>query len=245
MKRGLWITAAGLVVFAAILIARLPASWVIPTGPKAPFTCASIEGSVWNGACNGLSAQRLQVGDLAWELHPAKLFTARLAAHLTLTRTDAHASTDAELGFGQQLTVRNLVADLPLERQMMPGLPPTLHGSAHLDLALLQLTRGALTQLKGTIEAHDLVDRSGNVTPLGSYAVTFPGGEGEPVGQIRDLDGPLNVAGTLKLTRQGGYEVEGLVGTRPGASPELINNMRYLGSPDASGRRNFSLSGTF
>jgi hypothetical protein len=245
MKRGVWITLAGLVVFAAILVARLPASWVIPTGPAAPFTCASIEGSVWNGACSGLIAQRLPLGDLSWELQPSKLFTARLGAHLTLIRVDAHLTTDAVLGLGGRLTARNLVADLPLERQLMPGLPPTLHGSAHLDLALLELTRGALTQLKGTIEARNLVDRAGNVTALGSYAVTFPGNEGDPVGQIRDLDGPLSVSGTLKLTRQGGYEVEGLVATRSGASQELVNNMRYLGSPDASGRRSFSLSGTF
>jgi hypothetical protein len=65
------------------------------------------------------------------------------------------------------------------------------------------------------------------------------------VGQIRDLGGPLSVTGTLKLTRQGGYEVEGLVAARADAPPELINNMRFLGSPDATGRRPFSLSGTF
>ena len=245
MKRALWITVAGLIVFAAILVVRLPASWVIPSGPKAPFSCASIDGSLWSGACNGLIVQRLPLGDLAWDLLPGRLFSAKLAAHLTLSRADAHLSTDAELGFGERISARNLVADLPLERQLLPGLPPTLHGRAHLDLALAQLTRGALTQLKGTIEAHDLVDRAGNVTPLGSYAVSFPGSEGEQVGQLRDLDGPLSVSGTLKLTPQGGYEVEGVVAPRSGASPELVNNMRYLGTPDASGRRTFSLSGTF
>ena len=102
-----------------------------------------------------------------------------------------------------------------------------------------------LAQLKGTIEVHDLEDRAGNVTPLGSYAVSFPGGDGEPVGQIRDLGGPLSLQGTLRLPRQGGYELQGTVATRPEASPELINNLRFLGSPDAAGRRQFSLTGTF
>lgn len=245
MKRGLWITAAGLGLFAAILVVRLPASWVIPSGPKAPFSCASVEGSLWSGACNGLSAQHVPLGDLSWELKPSRLFSARLAAHVALSQGAAHAMGDVELGLGEQLTARNLTADLPLNRAWLPGLPPTLHGTAHVDLALAQVTHGIPTKLQGTIEAHHLEDHAGNVTPLGSYAVSFAAGEGDPVGQIRDLDGPLSVTGTLKLTRQGGYEVEGVVAARAGASPALIDNLRYLGTPDAAGRRPFSLSGTF
>ena len=65
------------------------------------------------------------------------------------------------------------------------------------------------------------------------------------MGQIRDLDGPLERARYAALTRQGGYEVEGVVAARAGASPALIDNLRYLGTPDAAGRRPFSLSGTF
>ena len=40
-------------------------------------------------------------------------------------------------------------------------------------------------------------------------------------------------------------EAEGLVAARTGAPPELINNLRFLGSPDATGRRPFSVAGTF
>ena len=75
--------------------------------------------------------------------------------------------------------------------------------------------------------------------------MTFPGGPGEPTGKLRDLDGPLAVEGTLRLTRQPGFELEGLVAPRAGAEPALINNIRYLGSPDATGRRPFSVAGTF
>ena len=102
-----------------------------------------------------------------------------------------------------------------------------------------------LTELQGRIEVHDLEDRSGNATPLGSYVVDFPGGGPEPVGKLHDLDGPLALEGTLRLTRQGGFELEGMVAPRANAPPELVNNIRFFGSPDASGRRPFSLSGTF
>ncbi len=72
----------------------------------------------------------------------------------------------------------------------------------------------------------------------------FPGG-GELTGAVRDLGGPLQVSGTLHLTAAGGFELQGLVAPRASASPELIENLRFLGTPDAAGRRTFAISGTF
>ena len=245
MKRTVWITLAALVAFAAILIARMPASWLLPTGPKAPFTCTSIEGSLWSGGCEGLIFQRLPLGDVTWELAPLKLFRGRLAAHVTLNHDAARASGDLEAGLSGKLTVRDVLADLPLDPNILPAVPATLHGQVHADLALLELKGALITDLKGTVEARNLEDHSGQVTPLGSYLVTFPGGAGEPVGQLRDTGGPLSVSGTLRLTQAGGFDVQAWVAPRPDAPPELASNLRYLGSPDASGRRQFSMSGSF
>jgi general secretion pathway protein N len=245
VKRPVWIALLAAIVFVVIVIARMPAAWVIPTS-RAQGSCASIEGSLWNGSCEGLTVSGTSLGDMSWELHPLRLLVGRLAAHVTLEHGVAQGSGVLELGFGQHITARNLTADLPLDPRVIPGVPATLHGRAHLDLALAEVQRGVITQLKGRIEARDLEDRAGRDTPLGSYAVTFPGGSGEPVGQLRDLDdGPLALEGTLRLTRQPGFELEGLIAPRAGAPPEVVNNIRFLGSPDASGRRPFSLSGTF
>jgi hypothetical protein len=150
-----------------------------------------------------------------------------------------------ELAYGGRLTARNIIADAPLDSKLMPGVPPSLHGQAHLELALAQIEHGIITQLKGRIEAHNLEDRSGANTPLGSYVIIFPGGSGEQVGRLRDLDGPLALEGSLRLTSEPGFVLEGLIAPRRGAAPEIVNNIRFLGSPDASGRRPFSLSGTF
>ncbi len=245
MKRTVWITLAALLAFAAILIARMPAGWLLPSGPGAPFACAGIEGSLWSGACEGLVFQRMPLGDLTWELAPLRLLLGRLAAHVTLNREAARASADVEVGLSGRLTVRGLLADLPLDPKVLPALPPQMHGDVHADLALLELKGAVIMQLKGTLEARNLEDRSGHVTPLGSYLVTFPGGAGEPVGQVRDTGGPLSVSGTLRLTQAGGFDVQALVAPRADAPPELVNNLRFLGSPDASGRREFSMSGSF
>jgi hypothetical protein len=242
VKRGLLITLLAVVAFVAVLLARMPAGWILPSR-TAQGGCASLDGTLWSGACSGLTVGPTALGDLSWELHPLRLLRGRLAAHLTVSGP-LKAAGDVELGFGQHLIARNLSADLPLDPKIIPGVPQELSGRAHAELALVEIVHGALTQLQGRIEAHDLVDHAGASTPLGSYVVEFPGGSGDPVGKLHDLSGPLALEGTLKLTRQGGYELEGLIAPRAGAPPELVNNIRFFGSPDATGRRTFALSGT-
>jgi hypothetical protein len=116
----------------------------------------------------------------------------------------------------------------------------------HLDLALAKVTKnGVVNRLEGRIEASDLVDRSGDVTPLGNFSVTFPAGTPQPTGDVEDAGGPLAVQGKLVLTPQPGYDLSGYVTPRPSANQALVNAIAFLGSPDAQGRREFSLSGTY
>jgi general secretion pathway protein N len=244
VKRPLWIALLAAIAFVVIVLARIPAAWVLPTRGT-QWSCASIEGSLWSGGCAGLTVSSTPFGDMSWDLHPLRLALGRIAAHVTLGHGPADASADVEAGFGGRITARNVVADIPLDSALVPAVPANLHGRAHCELALVQLQHGVIRQLQGRIEARNLEERSGNNTALGSYAVTFPGGSGEPVGKLRDLDGPLALEGTLRLTPAPGFELEGVIAARTGAPPELVNSLRFLGSPDATGRRPFSLSGTF
>ena len=244
MRRSLWIALLAAAAFVVIVLARMPAAWVVPARGT-QWACASIDGSLWSGSCAGLTVSGTPLGDMSWELHPLRLLAGRLAAHLTLSHGPADAAADVEVTFGQRLTARNVIADLPLDPALLPSVPANLHGRAHVDLALAQVQRGVIRQLHGRIEARNLEERSVNNTALGSYSVSFPGGSGDPVGTLRDLEGPLALEGTLRLTPAPGFELEGVIAARRGAPPELVNSLRFLGSPDATGRRPFSLSGTF
>jgi general secretion pathway protein N len=243
VRRTPWLVLLAVVTFALIVLTRLPASWVLPSGGNAAFSCASIDGSVWSGVCSGMVVQRLALGDLTWELKPAQLLTGALAAHVTLAHGPISARGDVALGLGDRLTLRNLTADLPIDSHALPQVPRDLSGSLHVDLALARIEKGAISDLQGRLEARDLVNSRGRATPLGSYALTFPGSS--LTGQLQDLGGPLAVSGTVRLTPGPGYAVDGLVAARPGAPPELVNNLLYLGSADAQGRRPFSMAGTF
>ena len=246
MKRTITVIVLVIVAFAAIVLARLPASWLLPNG-SANLSCASVDGSIWSGYCSGLTVHGTVLGDLTWQLRPSRLLAGKLAAHIDLEHPPAtSARGDVEVGLGDTVIARNLTASLPLDPTVLPAVPPTLTGTVHVDLALAKVTKkGVVTALEGTIQANDLVDRSGYVTPLGNFVVTFPGGGAQPTGNVQDAGGPLAVSGTIALTPQPGYDLSGYVTPRANATQPLLNAIEFLGSPDAQGRRQFAMSGTY
>ncbi|HEX4267248.1 MAG TPA: type II secretion system protein N [Steroidobacteraceae bacterium] len=246
MKRTVTVIVLVIVAFAAIVLARLPASWLLPNGGT-NFSCASVEGSIWSGYCSGLTVRGAALGDLTWQLRPTRLLVGKLAAHIDLEHPPAtSARADVEIGLGGTVVARNLTASLPLDPAVIPAVPPTLSGTMHADLALARVTKqGVVSALQGSIEANNLIDHSGYVTPIGSFTVTFPGGGSQPTGSVQDTGGPLAVAGTLVLTPQPGYDLSAYVTPRANATQPLVNAIQFLGSPDAQGRRQFAMSGTY
>ena len=107
---------------------------------------------------------------------------------------------------------------------------------------------GAAPQIVGTIELHGLQAPPPGGAAIGSYAITFDAGsarDGKLIGQIKDLEGPMQVTGTATLAGDRSYVVEGLVAPRAGAPPAVTDTLRFLGAPDAQGRRPFSVAGTY
>lgn len=247
MQRGVKITAVALVAFAAVLIARFPARWatgVLPSGT----TCLRISGTLWSGACAGLADGGTQIGDLTWDVHPLRLLMATLSADVELSRGSGTARGRIDVGPSGTLTARNLMAAFPLDRTLFAALPAGTQASAQVDIPFLRWKGLRILAIRGRIDVHGLTAARGD--PLGDYRVSFPADSarstaGAPVGHLTDLGGPFSVDGTVRLTPEPGYVIEAQVAARPGASPDLTNALRYLGSPDASGRRPFSLSGTF
>jgi general secretion pathway protein N len=242
VKRTLIIGVLAVLAFAVILIARLPASWVVPS-PPSQVACADTDGTIWSGGCTGLTIQGQNVGDATWELHPLPLLSGKIAAHVVLFRAPAppgtagsarltqgaavsapaHAEGDLESGFsGKDISVRNLKTDLSFNPTLVPQLHLPFAGSLHAELSQVQVKNRAITQVQGEVQVHDLNDRSDNM----------------------DL-GPLAVEGTVRFTNEPGVVVDGLVAARPTASRDLQDQLRVLGTPDAQGRRPFSFASTF
>src|ERR1700761_7189125 len=126
MKRTIWMILFGVLVFAGIVISRLPAGWVMPD-PKSGVACSDVDGTIWSGTCTGLSVQQLAIGDVSWDMHPLRLLAGKLNTDLVLTRPDGVSHGNVEIGMDQKILARNIEADLPLERSLIPALDPGLH----------------------------------------------------------------------------------------------------------------------
>jgi general secretion pathway protein N len=248
MKRAVWITLLAILAFAIILIARLPVSWVAGFIPS-NITCGELAGTVWNGTCNGLVAQGVPVGNVSWDLKPSALLKRKIAGYFELNRGANFARGDIETTTsGDDIVAHDFQADMPLDPALIPKLPPSLGGLVRANLKSIHIEKGKVLSVEGLVEAHDLVQGGGSQRyALGDYSLTFPAADPktEPVGELRSLGGPLVVEGTLKLTREPGYDIQGTVATTPETSPQLAKDLAYLGTPDAQGRRQFGLSGTF
>ncbi|HVW69988.1 MAG TPA: type II secretion system protein N [Steroidobacteraceae bacterium] len=243
MRRTIWIIVLAVVAFVVIVIARLPATWVVPTS-SAPVTCAAVDGSIWNGSCSGLTVQGTPLGDMTWNIHALRLLTGKLAAFVVLMRPTGSLHGDFAVGLDKNLTIRNAQLELPLDHDVMMFLPrtmQTLRGNARANIVSARIQKGIITELQGVLELHDLEDHGRTITAYGSYALTFPPGSASPpVGQLHDLGGPLAVEGTVKLMQdKPGFAAEGYVTARADAAPSLLNDLQLLGSPDAQGRRQF------
>lgn len=246
MKKHILIGVAIALIFLTVLVIRLPAQWITGFLPR-DLVCQDPAGTLWSGECGALRMHASSFGTVTWSIAPSRLFGGKLVADVTVMRPPAQAQGNIELSPSGIVTARHVLADLPLDPALIPDLPDNLAGKAHVDLPLLRVHNGVVQSIEGNIEVHDLARGGPDAASLGDYAMNFPAvqGTGEPVGHLRDLNGPLNVEASLRLTREPGFVLDGVIAARPGAPAQLAREIESLGLPDSSGRRPFSIAGTF
>ncbi|HTW38571.1 MAG TPA: type II secretion system protein N [Steroidobacteraceae bacterium] len=248
MKRTAWMAAAAALAFLIVMLARFPVRWAAGLLPRGT-TCAQLGGTLWSGTCTGLLIEGMPLGDLSWSAHPLELLAGKISLSMALALPSGTARSLLTLSPTGALTAQGVRASVPLNRALFGQLPPNTQGLVGVDLALLRWDGKRITALRGELEVHGL---SVQGELLGDYRVSFPadpgaaGGSGdEPTGRLEDLGGPLAVQGTVRLTREPGFVVEGLIAPRANAPRDIVEDIRFLGSPDAQGRRPFTVAETF
>jgi general secretion pathway protein N len=235
--------AAFLLTLLVALPARLLAS-LLPPGVAA----GALQGTAWRGYTDALAINGQSIGAVRWQLRPLQLFLGRLALDVELDRSDGQARAGLRLGFGGSVEARDIEAHLPLSA-LPPGIVPGgWTGALRADLAQLSLPPGKVPRIEGTIELRNLRAPPPQGAAVGSYSLLFDAAskqEERLVGKVRDLEGPMQVNGTLSLGADRSYVIDGLVAPRPDATPAVTDTLRYLGAPDAQGRRPFSVAGTY
>jgi general secretion pathway protein N len=243
-NRSLLILAA--VLFALTVLVRAPASWLTGALPAA-IQCQQPGGSMWRGGCGQLRVAGAAVSDIRWQLHPWALLGGHLEVAAQSADVRAPAAATLALGWGGHYSIQDLRADLPIDTGFLPVFPSGWSGRLQLALARLELSGGRLKAIRGTVTARALAQIR-PAMPFGSYELHFgdaPRTDGAISAELRDVGGPLAVAGTLVVRNGSAYVLSGSVAARADANPELAKDIEFLGPPDAQGRRQFSLAGSF
>jgi general secretion pathway protein N len=247
VRRILTLAIAALFVFLVLLLARFPARWAGGWLPQ-DVQCARLTGTIWNGRCAALKVSGAAVGDARWSVRAARLLAGKLAATVILTRPRLDVRGVFEISTSGTITGHAIKAVVPLDASVLPQLPPNLRGTIHADLERLVVSGKTVHAIEGRLEGLDLAQVGTSRTlALGDYVLTFPTATAgsEPIGTLEDLRGPLDVIGSLRLTHEPGWILEGRVAAQSDAPPDLARQLQYLGAPDASGRRAFSIAGTY
>jgi len=256
--RKLWsLTALGVGAYLVFLIVTLPAGIVLARLQPHGIYASGVTGTVWRGSAAYLQVGDVPLGRVAWDLHALPLLLARLQADVDLSHPGGFGQALLVARAGGRVQLRNLTASLPvaaLPRHLVRG---QWNGTVNLRFEELALEDGWPVRALGRVEVMDLTSRVRELGNLGSFALTFPGrpddapsstGNDAPgaglTSMLEDLGGPLLINGTLELRSDRSWLLEAMVATRPEAPARIADMLRFLGEPDAQGRRPLRLEGT-
>ena len=246
MRQRTLIVVVGGVVFLGVGLATLPASLLASHLPS-EVTAEGVSGSVWSGAADVIRLRGQPLGAASWTAEPLALLSGRLNYHVELERPDGFARGRLGASLGGALLGEDLEFDLPMSA--LGGGPSGSGwlGSVAAQLKTLRLENGWPVALNGHVTVAKLQPPGAQVA-IGSYAIDFdpPGDSGDKlIGRVRDVDSPLLVRAQLVLKHDRSFSLEGDVTPRPGAPQEVMQAVAFLGAPDAMGRRQFVLGGSF
>jgi general secretion pathway protein N len=248
-----WLIALGVLAALAFAVATLPAAVLSGYLERAGFSATSLSGSVWSGRADGLAWRGAPLGDAHWRVSAAPLLLGRISGDVNLVRTDGSATSGVVGTLGGELRFDAMHVDLPVEAlgALPIGLPKGWRGRVAAEVDELVLQDGWPTVLRGTLVMHDLVAPPPRNAPVGSFDVVMPDPQGPSgsadtlTGRVSDRNGPFAVDARLTLSRDHSFLLDGTLVPRGPVAPGLERSLQLLGPADSSGRRPFSVSGTF
>lgn len=249
MKRISGYVLLGLTAFLLFLLLQAPATLLTDRigTHLAGFSVQGTEGSVIEGAMQGVRWRGVRIERIAWRWLPLALFVGRLEFSLKTTDPEIKLTGHAAIGLNQLTRLRDLTSRLPLSRlgSLVGAVNLPFDGITELDLHELDLNAaGRPLAALGTVRMLNLRVNLGQPLNLGDYEIRFDSQDAKEIqGKIKDNNAPLAVEGTLNLSPDGRYRLAGHAALRDPGNRALQQAMSLLGPPGGDGRWPLNFSG--
>jgi general secretion pathway protein N len=220
--------------------ARIAYQWFVPE----PVKLGGIGGSVWSGQAGEGLVAGIYFTDLKWSFKPLSLLTGHVAFDTSVTTTAGKISMATAVGITGNVSLTDFVGSLSLA-DIHPALRANrIEGSVNIQLQKLVLSDGWPTEAHGSVGIGNLVAGAIGPDTLGNFRADITTEDSGIVGKVKDTGAVLNVTGTLQLSEDRSYSLVGFVSAN-GETPAMINqNLRFLGTPDQNGQRQFRFEGS-
>ena len=245
------IAALSCACFMIFLISILPARTVFALLMPDAVQGFGVDGSIWKGSARIINVGGQQLRNTEWDIAISHLLIGRIGGEFKTRWGGGFAEGSGSLSFSGTMRLSNVQTAFDASiLQPMLGIP-ALGGQVSLTIDELQLIdnwprrligQGDIRNLSSPLMGRGAADLIGNVSIVFDTATET---EVETItGRITDAGGPLEIKGELLLTPPGNYDVDTRIKTRPGAPKDLVNNLRFLGSPEADGNYVFKIAGS-
>lgn len=219
--------------------ARIAYSWFAP----AEIRLSGIGGTIWSGAATEADAAGLYIRNLRWNFKPLALLSGKLAFSTRLDPASGFMSGDIYLGMDGSILFKDLDAAAPISAFQHIVQVPGLDGRIRLQFEELKLSDGRPVAAAGTVDITNLFVRGLAATAIGDYQARFSTTTDGILASIEDTGGFFNIAGTLKLSPDSLYSLTGLIAPTQDTPPAVIDQLRFLGSANDRGQREFRFEG--
>jgi general secretion pathway protein N len=240
MKR---LIAAGIFVFLIVLIATFPArvayNWFAP--PE--IQLSGIAGSIWNGTASEGKAAGAYIQNLAWQFRPGALLGGKLAFTASGSPAAGTMTTEVALGMNGDLTLSDFVGSVPLDLVHQSFQRSGIRGDVVLRLDTLVIKDGLPSEAFGTITVTDFFAPMLSTSAIGDFRADFQTADNGIVGNVENMSAVIDVTGTITLTQNGSYTFIGNVGATAETPRSITDQLRFLGSADENGQRQFRFEG--
>ncbi len=247
MKTPRTLVATGVACFLLFLLAGIPASLITDRLASDTERFEGVSGTIWSGEIRSLNLAGINLRDVRWNLQGLQLLLGRAALDIDARLPGGTAKGTVAIGLTGSITASAFEVSTAVEAFADVLKLPQVGGRLMIQIENLSIHDAWPKEIVGTANISGFPLLPDGTAP-GSFQVTFlpdaVGENGRLRGEIKDLDGPLEVNGTVELTPPGNYELRGRVRARGDAPSDLINGLALLGPVDAGGQREFSIAGS-